>query len=591
MKNLKKISALFVALVMTMFTVVPVFAEGQATSPRANIIVNENMSGRDLKAYQIFKATEVTPTSQGQWNIIKNVSWGNNMPEANRSSFITELNKIEGITLASDATSNEVAKAIEAVGNDSAKAIQVAKAALATKAGEGIPLQSGSNEVTLGYYLIVDETNISDLNPGQAINPAILLVNGDVTVKKKNQDVTVDKSVKNETDTTFGDATESSIGKTVTFRYVAPVIDKEALAQYKTYQYQFEDTLSQGVDVDTISETDKRVKFNAYLVDVPNASSIPVTLAESSAAKNITPKFSSTIVENQKFTITCDDLKTLTETSDEAAGKFIVIEYTGKLNEKAVIGGTGNLNTVTLKYSNNPNHSDSGDPVQGETDPSTAIVFTFGYDGTKVDIATPEDVLAGAKFVVSRSNGASKEYALFDTSDDTTDESAVRKIKQWTTIEEFDDSLVAYKKSLELKEGESLSPFEQALVDNFKQFVITSDENGKFGANGLGDGTYFLNEIIQPKGYVRPNNEFEFTISSKVTNTDGIGSVTELKIDDITMQTPSTGLVTGTIENSSTVNLPETGGMGTTMLYIAGGILLVGSAVLLVTKKRMGHEG
>ena len=42
------------------------------------------------------------------------------------------------------------------------------------------------------------------------------------------------------------------------------------------------------------------------------------------------------------------------------------------------------------------------------------------------------------------------------------------------------------------------------------------------------------------------------------------------------------------IENKSGATLPETGGIGTTLFYVIGGLLVVGAGVLLVTKKRMG---
>ena len=42
------------------------------------------------------------------------------------------------------------------------------------------------------------------------------------------------------------------------------------------------------------------------------------------------------------------------------------------------------------------------------------------------------------------------------------------------------------------------------------------------------------------------------------------------------------------IANNSGATLPETGGIGTTLFYVIGGLLVVGAGVLLVTKKRMG---
>ena len=56
------------------------------------------------------------------------------------------------------------------------------------------------------------------------------------------------------------------------------------------------------------------------------------------------------------------------------------------------------------------------------------------------------------------------------------------------------------------------------------------------------------------------------------------------------------GIVSGnsntvTVTNQTGTGLPSTGGMGTTIFYVVGSILVVGAAVLLITKKRMGAEG
>ena len=50
------------------------------------------------------------------------------------------------------------------------------------------------------------------------------------------------------------------------------------------------------------------------------------------------------------------------------------------------------------------------------------------------------------------------------------------------------------------------------------------------------------------------------------------------------------GRVKITVENKSGATLPSTGGMGTTLLYVIGSVLVVGAAVLLIVKKRMGAE-
>ena len=52
---------------------------------------------------------------------------------------------------------------------------------------------------------------------------------------------------------------------------------------------------------------------------------------------------------------------------------------------------------------------------------------------------------------------------------------------------------------------------------------------------------------------------------------------------------PSTTL-TANVVNQSGAELPSTGGIGTTIFYVLGGLLVVGAGVLLVTRKRMGKS-
>ena len=50
------------------------------------------------------------------------------------------------------------------------------------------------------------------------------------------------------------------------------------------------------------------------------------------------------------------------------------------------------------------------------------------------------------------------------------------------------------------------------------------------------------------------------------------------------------GEIDATIENAKGSSLPGTGGMGTTLFYVGGGILVVGSGALLLAKKRMKNK-
>ena len=101
---------------------------------------------------------------------------------------------------------------------------------------------------------------------------------------------------------------------------------------------------------------------------------------------------------------------------------------------------------------------------------------------------------------------------------------------------------------------------------------MTTDENGEAKFEGLEDGTYELIEVVAPAGYNLLTAPVEATVSGSDTDTTTLS-------------------VSKTIENNSGTVLPSTGGIGTTIFYVVGSILVVAAGVLLITKKRMSREG
>ena len=97
-------------------------------------------------------------------------------------------------------------------------------------------------------------------------------------------------------------------------------------------------------------------------------------------------------------------------------------------------------------------------------------------------------------------------------------------------------------------------------------------ETGTFSVKGLDADTYYLTETEAPAGY----NKLKAPIAVVIDNDGNVtfdGSAEDDKIVDV--------------ENNTGAELPETGGMGTTVLYVIGALLVVGAIVLLVSKKRM----
>ncbi|MCF2653346.1 SpaA isopeptide-forming pilin-related protein, partial [Anaeromassilibacillus senegalensis] len=199
----------------------------------------------------------------------------------------------------------------------------------------------------------------------------------------------------------------------------------------------------------------------------------------------------------------------------------------------------------------------SGDNNTGNTPEDKVIVFTYELDTTKVDGQNNTEKLEGAEFKL---HNADNKWAIVNNDG---------KVTGWADTEEGGSTL-------------------------------TSDANGLFKVIGLDDGTYYLKETKAPTGYNLLSSEITVVITATTTNgqtwTDGQASsaLTNLAVTaDGTAGTGNagTGIAGITVANNKGSTLPETGSVGTTIFYIAGGVLAVAAAILLVTKKRMSKQG
>ena len=98
---------------------------------------------------------------------------------------------------------------------------------------------------------------------------------------------------------------------------------------------------------------------------------------------------------------------------------------------------------------------------------------------------------------------------------------------------------------------------------------FTPVTNGKAHFDGLEDGKYELIEVVAPEGYNLLTDSTEVTVPGKDDQ------------DNLVLT------VTAEVENKSGSELPSTGGIGTTIFYVLGGLMVIGAAVILVSKKRM----
>ncbi len=312
-------------------------------------------------------------------------------------------------------------------------------------------------------------------------------------------------------------------------------------------------------DTDGDKTTNDLVDYNTATVGekVPYVitSKVPDMTGYTSYTYTVTDTFSAGLTFNNDVVITVGD-KTLTKGTDYtvtvdgqkvtidfinfkqyAKDAEITIKYTATVNENAIVGVEGNPNAADLTYSNNPQ-----DATSKETTPDE-IVYTYLVDLIINKTDENGDALAGAEFAV--------------------------------------------------KQGETTIATGTSKDDGKVEFTWT---NGV----GLKDGeTYTIVETKAPDGYNEAKDiTFTVTCTDPTTGTDCDWSATTAK--DTADKKVITFTVTDTaeaddyfettIENTTGSLLPETGGMGTTILYIVGAILVVGAVVLLISKKRMSAE-
>lgn len=157
-----------------------------------------------------------------------------------------------------------------------------------------------------------------------------------------------------------------------------------------------------------------------------------------------------------------------------------------------------------------------------------------------------------------------------------------------------DDEAKVYRIALDVlktdSEGTALAGVEFELVGpNGYKATATTDAEGKLVFKGLLAGEYTLTET-KPLPNYNKIDPMKVTITADAPeDSSGVPSleVTINKEAEGDFQVVD-GVVTTSIVNRQGALLPEAGGIGTTIFYILGGILVVGAAVLLITKRRMG---
>lgn len=409
----------------------------------------------------------------------------------------------------------------------------LAYSATATADADGEGATATFETMEVGYYLVLPQTGSTSATR----KTDAMLVNvpsaKSVDLNMKSEYPTVTKEASDTDNGTYGENTTAQIGDTVYFKLTSKVPDMTA---YATYTFQFKDTLSTGLTFDADS-----VVVKVGDATLGSGTDYTVTPTEDTAGANVTIDLSNSI-------------------EDQTPGAEIVVTYEATLNENAAIGATANGNSATVEYSNDPSAETTGHSLPDITETYTYAIAVHKY-------ATGDDTghLAGATFILS------KEQTLEGTQ----------------TAPNYDGVTNA------IKLVGSGNTYRVAKADEVGVTYFTTNGTDNITINGLEAGTYYLHEVDAPDGYNKLTEPVKVEI--KVTGEGGADPAPSYAAPVYVISigeeagTSSTNNVVG-IENKSGTMLPETGGIGTIGLTVAGVAVVLLGIFLPRRKKKNGKS-
>lgn len=485
-KNLSKLFAMALALIMVMALTVPAMAAQEGDLTGGSITISNAVDKETYDLYQILYL-ESYNAETGAFAYKANSEWASWL--ATQTSYVTidaggYVSWVDGAEPAAFAEA-ALAYAQTEVGDPAEAQI----APVDTKTADGTTVTFSG--LKLGYYLI--DTSLGSLCSLDTTQPS-------VEIFEKNSTPTVTKAVKEDSTDTYGETATIDVVDTIYYQLTVNTgTNSHGAGTGVDDNYVITDVLPNGITYNTGT-----VAIDGWILDTD--------YTVSCSGQNLT------------ITLLAGEGKKLSELAQNAD---VVITYNAAVTGDVKIGYTeGNENNVTLTYKE-----------QESKDSATVYTYSIGGTGegapfTKVD-GKDDTPLAGVKFVLMSGD----KYATF----------ADGKLTGWDGTEKGETS------------------------------QLTTDENGNIYAYGLDAGTYTLKETYTLPGY----NLLNGTITV-VINEDG--TVTYDYTGD---EAPADNTIV--VENNSGAELPSTGGMGTTLFYTIGGVLVVAAGVLLVTKKRMNN--
>ena len=538
MKTVKRLFSLALALILVLGLATTAMADDSYT-----ITINNGVKGETYNAYKVFDVTLADNNTKFAYTIDSDGDgswcWNTLISGLTADSKGVYTNSTYGLVFTPSANDSSVYVVTTATNISDSNAAALASALNAvTKPTVAGSVTYGENTKTisvskLGYYLV-------DTSLGSLCSLDTTATN--VEIYEKNSVPTIDKKVKDSADTDYAKTADVHGGDTVDYQLTVNTGSNQNTTDSTGVDgnYVIVDTLPAGVvmSADQIAALSVKTGEITWTKGEATNASADYTVTYTAPTDTDTAKLTITLIAREAAGETA-----ASKLWEIAENTNIVITYSATMTKDAV-SDAALTNTAKLTY-------------KQQEATSTASVYSWSFNTLKYtgELTGNYSKLAGATFQLLDGNNQAMKF-----------------ISEGNNVYRYDSRLIATG-------NVTLDGVSVTVVDS-----ITTTEDGVFKIEGLDAGGYKLRETAAPAGYNILTEDVSVGITSAADNTGT--TLTATVADTSTVEK----VAYIAIQNNSGAELPSTGGMGTTLFYVIGGILVLGAVVLLVTKKRAGSE-